>query len=456
MRGVAGQVPAGRSRQFGKHVMKTILHVVLAAVVAAAVQAQEAAPAPSVPSAPAAEVQNLIEQLGAQDYQARLDATRRLCRIGPAALEPLRAAQRHESFEIAARAQRLVRLLERQYFGGVSVKLSASKTRFAWNEPIDLTIEFTNASTFDARLPFDAGQGSAGDADADLAQVRGMIDAGEYLEVTDAAGNVLDLRVDDVAESPAIARLIRERAQSGPVEMLSPGRSAIIRLTAFNRGWARFPLLAPGAATVQFRYLPEWPQEEPFLGFEKDRIAAVVSEPLTLTIDPGAPPTVSSTGRTAEVVVERQGEEYIAYLVCLYDRPVAVNAHFGTTPPFAQLRWSCRVGDEDRILTPGDGGRLAGFAGDRFLNVEPGSRVEMGRIAVARVRETAEAMPAPSGSPTLVAAYVNVASRAWQIEQADRDTDNWKSLPDAARRPFPPRVVTGHLRSEPIQVEREP
>ncbi|GIK16621.1 MAG: hypothetical protein BroJett003_15850 [Planctomycetota bacterium] len=429
------------------------MYVVGVAVVAAAVQAQEEAPASSVAAAPGAEVPKLIEQLGAPDYQARLDATRQLCRIGPAALEPLRAAQRHESFEIAARAQHLVRLLERQYFGGVRVTLSVSKTRFAWNEPIDLTIAFTNPSSFDARLPFDAGAGSAGDTDADLAQVRGMIDAGEYLEVTDAAGNVLDLRVDDVAESPAIARLIRERAESGPVEILSPGHSAIIRLTAFNRGWARFPLLAPGAATVRFRYLPQWPQEEPFLGFEKDGVGAVVSEPLKLTIEPGAPPGVSSTGRTANVVVERQGEEYVAYLICLYDRPVAVNAHFGTTPPFAQLRWTCRVGDEDRILTASDGGRLAEFTGDRFLNVEPGSRVELSRIAVARVRETADALPAPSGSPALVAAYVNVASRAWQIEQADRDTDPWKSLPDAARRPFPPRVVTGHLRSDPIQVE---
>lgn len=433
-----------------------MMYVVGVAVVAAAVQAQEEAPASSAAAAPVAEVPKLIEQLGAPDYQARLDATRQLCRIGPAALESLRAAQRHESFEIATRAQRLVRLLERQYFGGVRVTLSVSKTRFAWNEPIDLTIEFTNTSSFDARLPFDAGAGSAGDTDADLAQVRGMIDAGEYLEVTDAAGNVLDLRMDDVAESPAIARLIRERAESGPVEILSPGRSAIIRLTAFNRGWARFPLLAPGAATVQFRYLPPWPHEEPFLGFEKDGIGAVMSEPLKLMIEPGAPPGVSSTGRTADLVVERQGEEYIAYLICLYDRPVAVNAHFGTTPPFAQLRWTCRVGDEDRILTAGDVGRLSEFTGDRFLSVEPGSRVELGRITVTRVRETAEALPATSGSSALVAAYVNVASRAWQIEQTDRDTDNWKSLPDAARRPFPPRVVTGHLRSAPVQVGREP
>jgi hypothetical protein len=85
----------------------------LPAAVASALLSSGLLPAdPPAAGAPAAA--GLVEQLGDADFHAREAASKRLAELGPAALEPLRAACRADDPEVARRAAELVARIERQ------------------------------------------------------------------------------------------------------------------------------------------------------------------------------------------------------------------------------------------------------------------------------------------------------------------------------------------------------
>ncbi len=405
-----------------------------------------------------AEVAAWIEKLAAPKYQDRIEATRRLCQLGPVAREALRAACKSESFEISTRAQQLVAVLDRQFFSGIRVTLTASKTSVAWDEPFDVVIELENASAFEARVPFELGALPVADSTTltDLQQATAMVDAGDFLEATDGAGQPVALRLDDINEEPAIHAMISARASAGPVHVLKPGEKASFVLAQFNRGWARFPLLTAGEATIRFGYVPEWPEDETFGDFNRQRVGEVSSAPIKVRVTRGAPEMLSRSGRMAEIKVEPSGDEYVAKILCLYDKPIQLNIQYGATLPFAQFHWMLSAGEEDRMIAGAEQtrSRLTDFAASGFSILQPGESLELGRVKVARVREACAAPPNPSTQPCrLTASYINLCSRAWQLDQERRNAEEWKTMPPQLRTPLPPRIFAGQLRTEAVAIE---
>ncbi|MCC7293185.1 MAG: hypothetical protein IT449_14085 [Phycisphaerales bacterium] len=408
-----------------------------------------------------AEVAAWIEKLAAPKYQDRIEATRRLCQMGPVAREALRAACKSESFELSTRAQQLVAVLDRQFFAGVRVTLTASKPSVAWDEPLSVVIELENTSAYEARVPLELGAAPAADSTTvtDLQQATAMVDAGDFLEVADGAGQPVALRLDDINEEPAINAMISARASAGPVQLLKPGEKASFVLAQFNRGWARFPLLTAGEATIRFSYVPEWPEDETFGEFNRQRIGEVSSAPIRVRVTRGAPETLSRSGRMAEIKVEASGDEYIAKILCLYDKPIQLNVQYGATLPFAQFHWMLSAGEEDRTI-PGaeqSRSRLTDFAASGFSLLQPGESLELGRVKAARVREVCAAPPNPSTQPwRLTASYINLCSRAWQLDQQRRSAEEWKTMPPQLQSPLPSRIFAGQLRTEAITLEPKP
>lgn len=455
-----------------KHVFGLILILTLAADMviigrpgAACGQAPPKPASPNPAASPptelsASDIERLIQQLGAAGYKERMEATRRLCEIGPMALDALRAARAHESFEVATRAALLVQVLEQVCFAGVKVTLRASAERVAWNEPFDVILEMENLSSRDARVPFDLSGGapSRSGASEQAQQVGIMLDAGDMLHVTDVSGRPIALRIDDIGEDPDVRGIVDRRAASSPVSTLKPGEKATVLLPQFNRGFARYPLLRPGRATVRFEYIPDWPEEEPFENFVTQGVGAVRSTAITIDIEPGAPETLSLSGRMADLTVTRDGDDLVAKLTCVYDKPIHVNLLFGYGLPFAQGRWICRVAGEDRILpfSERECQTLTDFARDRLVPLEPGASIELGRVPLAKVRKVCEADAATAQACEIIAVYGNQASRAWQNDQSRRNTASWKAMPATVREPFPERLLTAHLQSEPMPLPQQP
>lgn len=407
----------------------------------------------------AQDIERLINQLGATGYKERMEATRRLCEIGAPALDALRSARSHESFEVATRAASLVQVLEQVCFAGVKVTLRVSADRVAWDTPFDVVMELENTSNRDARVPFDLGgaakrAGTATQAD----QVAVMMDAGDMLRVTDAAGRSIDMRVDEIGEDNDVRAVVDRRSASSPVSILKPGEKATVTLSQFNRGFARFPLLRPGRATIAFEYIPDWPDEEPFESFATQRVGAVRGEPVSVAVEPGAPETLSLSGRGADLAIVRDGQDLVARLTCVYDKPVRVNLLFGNGLPFAQGRWVCRVAGEDRILpiSERECQTLADFTPERIVTVQPGASMDLGRVPLAKVHKVCESNGGTAQVCEVFAVYGNQTSRAWQLDQARRNTATWKSMPAAIREPLPERMLTAHLQSEPLALTDQP
>ena len=74
----------------------------------------------------------LVEALGDPSYETRLDATRRLCAIGPRATVALKRAVEGDVPETALRAGKLLDAFERLLFAGVEITLRFSKERISW------------------------------------------------------------------------------------------------------------------------------------------------------------------------------------------------------------------------------------------------------------------------------------------------------------------------------------
>ena len=74
-----------------------------------------------------------------------------------------------------------------------------------------------------------------------------MLDVAELLRVRRADGREVELTVDDIRADDSVGAAVNERLNSGPVGVIEPGQNVMIVARAFNRGWARFPLLDAGA-----------------------------------------------------------------------------------------------------------------------------------------------------------------------------------------------------------------
>jgi len=387
------------------------------------------------------EIEQLVKRLGDSSYEQRMFATRRLCAIGHAARDALRAAAEGEHVETALRARLVLEALDNLWFSGIEITLSFSKPRFAWDESVDLAVTMTNRSTHPAKLPFEIER-REGDDDADTRQVGDMIDVAEWLRVTSEDGREVSMRVDDITFDDAVAATVRERVDAAPSGTLSPGQSVTITARAFNRGWARFPLLDRGAYRIVLEYNPPWEDEV----LAEVRVGRVVSNELVATVTESAPPMVSRRGAEASVELRREGDLVVASLLNRMDQPIQVNRNLGAAPPFAQARWVCERKDtmRDVPVLPLPAASWADFNGQRLTTVAPGDSVELTRTNLddLRNRLIQAGIDVRDGDWEVYFSYSNLCDRQWQKRQGDTLTND-PSVPQSLREPLPRRLLSG-------------
>lgn len=402
-----------------------------------------------------ADVASLVEQLSDPSYDRRMAATRKLCAAGQPALPSLRRVAEGSDREAALRARKIIQALERILFAGVEVRLESDRNSLGWDEPAQVRLIFENKSRFPARLPFPASSGQSEGDSGDARQVGMMIDASDWLLVTNSAGREVELRVDDIADDPEVLRVVQERLQGGPVTELTPGDRMVIVLDQFNRGWARYPMLDAGEYRVTMRYVPEW--SDPVLAEQK--IGEVRSNELMLRVERGAPETVSRAGAKAEVAVRRENDEFVATITNRNDQSILVNTNYGVSAPFAEILWVYeRDGRRETMSAASSTGRTwSDFDTVRFRKVDAGSSLELARIGVAdlatRMGDAGKGVQAGEG--LIAFSYFNLCDKNWQIrEQANLDRD--AETPAALRSPLPRQLLSTRLTSSSVRLAGMP
>ncbi len=391
------------------------------------------------------EMVSLVRTLGDPAYETRMFATRRLCAIGMEAWDVLRTAADSADIEASLRAKKLLDVFDRLWFSGAEVSLSFSKPIIDWNEPVDLNVTMTNRLSYAARVPFDVDPAVRGGPD-DARQVADMLDVAEWLKVRTPDGRELELRVDDIAGEAAVFAAVQSRLAGGPGGVLAPGERVSVTARAFNRGWARFPLLDHGEYTVMLDYVPDWTDK----ALAAARAGRVLSTPATLTVRDGAPPTVSRAGVQADLVVERDGDVLVARLVNRTDQPLLINTNFGGSPPFADGTWVYELDQARREvpLLPKPGASWHDFKPDRLVEVGGGEFVELARIPVGELRK---ALPAPGADLSgdrgfIYFTYANLCDRQWQTRQGSALLGN-ETAPPFFQQPLPRRILSARYSS---------
>lgn len=414
---------------------------------------------PNATKATPSEIAELIGMLGAGSYDERINATRRLCAVGGRAREQLTAAAKSTNFEVALRAQRVLDALERVWFSDLEVSISFSRSEIEWDSAVDLVVTFTNRSPAPSRIPLDLdhnsdanGTADLGDTDAeaqaarrDAAQVGALLDVADFLVVRSPEGRMVELRVNDISAEPLVFAAVQQRLTSGPVSEVPPGARVAYRVSAFNRGWARYPLLDVGAYTVQFVYTPEWDDAV----LKSQEVGRVSSTAAVLTVTAAAPKEVSRSGTEASLSLVRDGADLVARLINHSDQPVWINTNFGAAAPFAEGEWVFAAGGPTRgvPLVPRPGPSWQEFRGTSVIEVPAGAGFDVSRIPRAEIERQAKAFAA-DGPPLerwmVQFQYSNICDRAWQTRQGAALQSNERA-PEALRRPLPVRMLSARM-----------
>ncbi len=402
-----------------------------------------------------AEIAALASRLSDPVYEKRIGATRRLCAIGPPAMEALKRIARADDMEAALRARKVIQALERLLFAGVEVRLESDRTSFGWDEPIELRIVLENKSRFPARVPFGIGTDRSVADSSDARQVASMVDASEWLRVKNSRGRDIELRVDEISDDFSVLQVIQERLTGGPISELAPGERAIVFVGSFNRGWARYPLLDEDTYVVTFGYVPEW--TDPVLTEEK--IGEVRSNTLLLHVAKGAPETVSRSGAQADLAVRRDHGDLVASITNRTDQSILVNTNYGVAAPFAEIQWVYeRNGRRTAInAAPALGRNWSDFDPGRFLDLAAGATLELARIQPAElsraVQQAGEDIDPGAGS--VAVGYFNLCDRQWQLrEQPNLDKD--ESAPEVLRKLLPRNLLSARLISQSLRAWNAP
>lgn len=393
----------------------------------------------------------LIRDLGDASYETRLAAMRSLAAVGLPARAALEEAANGDDVEVALRAKTLLATLSRLLFSGADVRLTATKKEIRWDEPFDLVLEVESSPRFATRVPFSLEGGTDGGDDSDARQVGYMLDLAEWLQVRRADGREVSLKVDDIADDPAVLSAVQERLSGGPVSTLEPGRTARVTGDRANRGWARFPLLDAGEYIFVFDYVPMWEDA----ALERDRVGRVRSNEVTVVVTQGAPDEVSRGGREASVTLDRDGDTFVARITNHNDQEMIVNTNYGPAPPLAQGHWVLEQSDRQVKLPVGEPGpiRWGDFQAEALLPVPPGGTAKLATIDLDELRDRAKEKGIRA-TWTLHFAYANLCDRRWQQMQGNNLAAEGDEVPDVLREPLSRRLLSARhaSRRETVQL----
>lgn len=230
------------------------------------------------------EVRRVVRELSHPSSSKRREAVRQLAAWGPAAFGELRRAAGGSDFEAALAARDLLAELESAILIGARIRLEVTPSSVAWNEPFTLTIVAHNPTPSSIRMPWPAPPETA--RDPEVAQVAAMMDVADFLTIDGPEGRIEALRVEAIARDPRVYEAVAQRAEgTSPTHRIEPGATARLELRAFNRGWARFPMLRGGRYTIALSYQPEWRDDS----WVEAGFGRVASEPVTVEVRDDAP-----------------------------------------------------------------------------------------------------------------------------------------------------------------------
>lgn len=417
------------------------------------------------------EVAALISDLGDIAYEQRTLAMRRLSAIGMPAVRRLRTAAEGDDAEIALRARSILAEFDRVLFAGVDVDLAFSRPRrrhrvasprrlaVAWDEPVDLIVTLTNRGEFPAKVPFEITRTTGRQsrfpvaATDDARQVGDMLDVAEWLTVRKIDGSEIPLRVDDTAADFAVEAALKERLGGGSIHVLRPGESVTLTVRAFNRGWARYPLLDPGTYVAVLEYVPAWRDH----ALTEQRVGRVVSNEARITVTGGAPKTVSRMGVEASIAIHRDGLFLVAQLINRTDQEMFVNLNFAGSVPFARGRWVWELDGKRRevpVITA-RGNSWHDFDAVRLVKARPGGSVELARISLAELLAALKSLGAGVEGDrwTVHFDYLNLCGRRWQLRRGAELIGNTKA-PKVFQTPLPRRILASRHTSNMLTAPR--
>lgn len=403
-------------------------------------------------SAPAPETRAAIRvAVGELDHprpERRRDAARRLAGWGPLALPDLQEAAAGPRLERALAARDLLAQLGEVFLFGGIVRLEADRREVAWDEPFDLILHVANPGEAPLRLPWSIDPDPpGGESEADAAQVAAVLSVADFLTVTGPDGQPVAPRVDPIDRDARVRETINVLAsQSPPTGTIAPGASARLVLRAFNRGWARYPMLSAGIYSIAFACQPEWNDAR----WTAQGLGRVEAPPLRVHVRSDAPEAVRMSDRPMAAVLRREGDSLVAELVNTWDRPQWVSLNLGGPPEtHAAVEWRLPSVDHDRLdavnLETGADEPLV--RPERFRPLEPGQALEVVRVPVAAIQARLRDLGIPSAQAHAIAfSYRHLPSaEALRLQ-----------LKAAGRRVAVPRhLFSGTVTSEPVPLEAE-
>ena len=180
--------------------MNTLSRTVLGGCLLIELLTSAAAPA-QVTTSPAStenDIQILLDDLSDPSYEVRQAAVEKLYAAGPVVLEALSKVTKSDDFEAALRARNLIKRIQKLFFVGAKIELSASHKQIRWDESVSLRIKIINPSDFPIHLPFLIKNRGSIDADPMAVQMGNLLDAADFLSVVGLDGKAADPVVDDL------------------------------------------------------------------------------------------------------------------------------------------------------------------------------------------------------------------------------------------------------------------
>ncbi|HQE43410.1 MAG TPA: hypothetical protein PLM77_09455 [Phycisphaerae bacterium] len=413
----------------------------------AAVDTAPASQPASRPARPSPErIATVVRQLSHPAYARRRAAIRQLAEWGPVAFPALRQAAQSKDLETALLARDLLAELQSAILIGAQVRLEVNPPRVPWDEPFTVTVHVFNPTGEPIEAPWPADQG---EADDDVRQVAALMDVGDFLVVTGPDGQSLDLRVDPIERSAEVYEAVNLRARDlSPSHPVPAGATDRLVINAFNRGWARYPMLTAGKYTIQFSYQPQW--NDPT--WIDEGFGLVRSEPATVEIIQSAPEAIRTAEGPLRLKIEPDGESLAVRVESTWDRDQWINPNLGDDlQTQARVEWRLQ-GKEDGQDDGGDGSAswTPESTGDVFRpelvrRIRPGERMIIGRAPLTALRERMSRLPKAPGEARVFVRYSTIGNAPCIREEIGRKgrTAN-----------VPTHLYTGTIRSDSVVIRR--
>ena len=399
------------------------------------------------------DIQVLLDDLSDPSYEVRQAAVEKLYAAGPVVLDALAEVTKGDDFEAALRARNLIERIQKLFFVGAKIELSASHKQIRWDESVSLRIKVINPSDFPIHLPFLVKNRGSIDTDPLAAQMGSLLDAADFLIVVGPDDKAADPVVDDLRGEPSLEAALDTRVYAEPASLLAPHSEFILNLPDFNRGFARYRLLRKGTYRLQFAYVPEWDDHK----MREDGIGKVVSNALTLTVTQPAPDLILNARREIRVGLERVGREFVVRLTNTHDRPMGVNLNLGNRglANYAHLEWQWRTpagilrADQSIIDSPP-------LDTEKLVKLKPGQSIELFKTDLNRLKTLPgfEQIGQQGEKTMLAVRYSNTLDRALLLmrqRQDEPDQKKWKRLYEAM--PLP--TFVGSCTSAPMPTSLE-